>query len=90
MVVVLVVVVAGTPEAVVVVVSTAVAASKQVGSMVADWSLVELARAEVASVLAPCIRRMAFRTSPAQDPGSLPWEDHRPDSLYTTVDLVDP
>ena len=73
-----------------VVVSTAVAASKQVGSMVADWSLVELARAEVASALAPCIRRMAFRTSPAQDPGSLPWEDHRPDSLYTTDDLVDP
>ena len=44
-VVVLVVAVAGTPE---VVVSTAVAASKQVGSMVADWSQAELARAAVA------------------------------------------
>jgi hypothetical protein len=44
-VVVLVVAVAGTPA---VVVSTAVAASKQVGSMVADWSQAELARAAVA------------------------------------------
>ena len=42
---VVVVAVAGTPE---VVVSTAVAASKQVGSMVADWSQAELARAAVA------------------------------------------
>jgi hypothetical protein len=53
-VVVLVVAVAGTLEAEVevqgpaVVVSTAVAASKQVGSMVADWSQAELARAAVA------------------------------------------
>jgi hypothetical protein len=51
-VVVLVVAVAGTPEVEVqgpaVVVSTAVAASKQVGSMVADWSQAELARAAVA------------------------------------------
>ena len=44
-VVVLVVAVAVTPA---VVVSTAVAASKQVGSMVADWSQAELARAAVA------------------------------------------
>jgi hypothetical protein len=44
-VVVLVVAVAGTPA---VVGSTAVAASKQVGSMVADWSQAELARAAVA------------------------------------------
>jgi hypothetical protein len=44
-VVVLVVAVAGTPA---VAVSTAVAASKQVGSMVAEWSQAELARAAVA------------------------------------------
>jgi hypothetical protein len=49
-----VVAVAGTPEVEVevqgpaVVVSTAVAASKQVGSMVADWSQAELARAAAA------------------------------------------
>jgi hypothetical protein len=45
-VVVLVVAVAGTPE--VEVQGPAVAASKQVGSMVADWSQAELARAAVA------------------------------------------
>ena len=86
MVVVLVAAVAGTPA---VVVSTA-AASKQVASMVADWPLVELARAEVASALAPCAPRMALRTLLAQDPGSLHSGDHRPGSLYTTDDLLDP
>jgi len=70
-VVVLVVVVAGTPEAVVVVVSTAVAASKQVGSMVADKSHMELAAAEVVSALAECACQMVFRALKALDPASL-------------------
>jgi hypothetical protein len=67
-VVVLVVAVAATPEAEVevqgpaVVVSPAVAASKQVGSMVADKSHMELAAAEVASALAECACQMVFRT----------------------------
>ena len=58
--VVLMVAVAGTPEAEVevqgraVVVSTGVAASKQVGSMAADKSHMELAAVEVASALAEC------------------------------------
>jgi len=95
-VVVLVVAVAGTPEVEVevqgpaVAVSTAVAASKQVGSMVADWSQAELARAAVALGLAPCAPRMALRTLLAQDPGSRRSGDHRPGSLCTTADLLDP
>jgi len=63
-VVVLVVAVAGTPEAVVVV-------SKQVGSMVADKSHMELAAAEVVSALAECACQMVFRALKALDPASL-------------------
>ena len=74
MVVVLVVAVAGTPEVEVqgpaVVVSTAVAASKQVGSMVADKSHMELAAAEVASALAECACQMVLRTLRARDRAS--------------------
>ena len=92
MVVVLVVAVAGTPEVEVEVEvqGPAVAASKQVGSMVADWSQAELARAAVALGLAPCAPRMALRTLLAQDPGSRRSGDHRPGSLCTTADLLDP
>ena len=53
-----------------VVVSTGVAASKQVGSMVADKSHMELAAVEVASALAECACQMVFRTLRARDPGS--------------------
>ena len=90
MVVVLVVAVAGTPEVEVEVQGPAVAVSKQVGSMVADWSQAELARAAVALGLAPCAPRMALRTLLAQDPGSRRSGDHRPGSLCTTADLLDP
>jgi len=69
-VVVLVVAVAGTPEAVVVV-STAVAASNQVGSMVAGKSHMELAAAELVSALAECACQMVFRALKALDPASL-------------------
>jgi hypothetical protein len=74
--VVLVVAVVGMPEAEVevqgpaVVVSTAVAASKQVGSMVADKSHMELAAAEVASALAECACQMVFRILRARDRAS--------------------
>jgi hypothetical protein len=61
-VVVLVVAVAATPEAEVEVQGPAVAASKQVGSMVADKSHMELAAAEVASALAECACQMVLRT----------------------------
>ena len=83
MVVVLVVAVAGTPEAEVevqgpaVVVSTGVAASKQVGSMAADKSHMELAAVEVASALAECACQMVFRTLRARDPGSPRLGTHR-------------
>ena len=81
MVVVLVVAVAGTPEVEVqglpVVVSTGVAASKQVGSMAADKSHMELAAVEVASALAECACQMVFRTLRARDPGSPRLGTHR-------------
>ena len=83
--VVLVVAVAGTPEAEAevevqgpaVVVSPAVAASKQVGSMVAAKSHMELAAAEVALALAECACQMVFRTLRARDPGSPRLGTHR-------------
>ena len=61
----------------VVVVSTGVAASKQVGSMVADKSHMELAAVEVASALAECACQMVFRTLRARDPGSPRLGTHR-------------
>ena len=88
MVVVLVVAVAGTPEAVVV--STAVAASKQVGSMVADKSHMELAAAEVASALAECACQMVSQTLRALDLASPHLGIHHPGNLCTTDDPLDP
>jgi hypothetical protein len=79
---VVVVAVAGTPEAEVevqgpaVVVSTGVA-FKQMGSMVADKSHMELGAAEVASALAECACQMVFRTLRARDPGSPRLGTHR-------------
>ena len=88
MVVALVAAVAGTREAEVevqrpvVVVSTGAAVSKQVGSMVADKShmelaAMELAAVEVASALAECACQMVFRTLRARDPGSPRLGTHR-------------
>jgi hypothetical protein len=76
-VVVLVAAVAGTPEAEVEVQGPAVAVSKQVGSMVADKSHMELAAVEVASALAECACQMVFRTLRARDPGSPRLGTHR-------------
>ena len=83
MVVALVAAVAGTPEAEVemqgpaVVVSAGAAVSKQVVSMVADKSHMELAAVEVASALAECACQMVFRTLRARDPGSPRLGTHR-------------
>ena len=55
-----------------------------------ESALVELAPAAGAKGLAPCNPRMAFQTLLVQDPGSLQSEDHRPGSLCTTDDLLDP
>jgi hypothetical protein len=73
----LVAAVAGTPEAEVEVQGPAVVVSKQVGSMVADKSHMELAAVEVASALAECACQMVFRTLRARDPGSPRLGTHR-------------
>ena len=96
MVVVLMVAVAGTPTVevqgpvVVVVVSTGVAASKQVGSMVADKSHMELAAVEVASALAECACQMVSQTLRAPDLASPHLGIHHPGNLCTTDDPLDP
>jgi hypothetical protein len=58
---------AGTLEAEVEVQRPAVVVSKQVGSMVADKSHMELAAVEVAWALVECACQMVFRTLRARD-----------------------
>ena len=49
----------------------------------------ESAAAAAESALADRTRRVAFRTLPAQDPGSPPLGDHHPDNPFMMDDLIE-